>query len=383
MKHRGKGFLAVVVSETEPPHNLFNPDGAIRVTQDPGLGLYAPNGSIRIGQEESSSAYTSQGALNAVVEDQTLLPNSEAPSIPDPVVDVIGSGYSGSTYVVTNGGTGNWQSNGADISGQTTSSLLMTLELEGTNIRWVRSDSKVSNAIQMRRPQDVSNLVALFDIRQGVTQSGGSVSGWTSQVGGVSGVQANSAQQPIYSATAFDGAPGMTFNGSRLEGVALNTGPLLRTVISTVSFTSTTGGAFFDGLTNNNYLLRRIASRVMQIVRRGVSVLGASTTIVPDNTATVFTARHGNNLWSMRANGVSIGSGSGSTTGFTSGSTQQIGSSSGGLVGVMSSLAIYDAALNDDELSMVEGWIAHTLGKASLLDSSHPYKDPSSMRINT
>lgn len=78
--------------------------------------------------------------------------------------------------------------------------------------------------IPLRDPLRIlgDKLVGWWRADVGVTQSGG-VSEWSDVVGGYLLAQATSANQPTYSATSFNGRPGISFDGTddflRLEGV--------------------------------------------------------------------------------------------------------------------------------------------------------------------
>lgn len=304
---------------------------------------------------------------------------------PDPEIVVSsGPGYAGSEYTVTNGGVGNWQANGADISGQTSAKLLMTTALEGSVIRWRRNDGKASNTVQMRRPQDIAGLVALLDIRQGLSVAATAVSAWQSQVGDVIGTQVVGSRQPVLDGSAFAGAPGLTFaSGQHLEGIKLNTGPEARTYVAGIIFASTFGTSFFEGVSGSNYILRRITSKVVQIVRKNISVAASSTLPIAENVPTILTMSHGDGSWAIRANGADYGIGALANPAFTSGGTQKISDVSGGMSGVITSQVIYDARLSAENIAFVEAWIAHTLGKADLLVEGHPFKSAASMRVSS
>jgi hypothetical protein len=59
-----------------------------------------------------------------------------------------------------------------------------------------------------------SNLLAWWDASQGVTLSGSEVTAWEDRKGGSSVSQATSASRPLFSATGFNGAPCLTFDGT-------------------------------------------------------------------------------------------------------------------------------------------------------------------------
>ena len=66
-------------------------------------------------------------------------------------------------------------------------------------------------------PQNLgSAVVAWWDPSQGVTMNAGgtAVASWTDRVGGIVASQATAANQPGFSATARNGKPGLTFNGT-------------------------------------------------------------------------------------------------------------------------------------------------------------------------
>lgn len=79
-------------------------------------------------------------------------------------------------------------------------------------------------------PADLgASLLAWWDANTGVTETGGAVSAWEDSVAAHTLVQATEGAQPVYSATSFNGAPGITFDGTAdylsVEGVgALPTG---------------------------------------------------------------------------------------------------------------------------------------------------------------
>ena len=58
------------------------------------------------------------------------------------------------------------------------------------------------------------NLLAWSDAGVGVTTTGSGVSSWVDRKSGYDAVQATDANRPPYSATGFNGAPGLTTNGT-------------------------------------------------------------------------------------------------------------------------------------------------------------------------
>lgn len=69
-----------------------------------------------------------------------------------------------------------------------------------------------------------SKLVAWWDAERSdtITRSGGLVSSWRDVVGGYNMAQSSASLKPVYSATSFNGRPGLTFDGA--DDVLLFTG---------------------------------------------------------------------------------------------------------------------------------------------------------------
>jgi concanavalin A-like lectin/glucanase superfamily protein/HYR domain-containing protein len=63
-------------------------------------------------------------------------------------------------------------------------------------------------------PADLAGLEVWYDAGAGVTLNGNGVTGWADQSGnGHNSVQATSANQPVFNATAFNGKPSLSFDG--------------------------------------------------------------------------------------------------------------------------------------------------------------------------
>jgi hypothetical protein len=64
-------------------------------------------------------------------------------------------------------------------------------------------------------PEDLgASLIAWWDADAGVVQTDGAVSQWIDGVGALTLAQATADNQPVYSATSFNGRPGVTFDGT-------------------------------------------------------------------------------------------------------------------------------------------------------------------------
>lgn len=59
-----------------------------------------------------------------------------------------------------------------------------------------------------------ADLLAWWDAAQGITVTGSGVSSWVDRKSGYTLAQATDANRPAYSATGFNGAPGLTFDGT-------------------------------------------------------------------------------------------------------------------------------------------------------------------------
>ena len=130
-------------------------------------------------------------------------------TLPDPVISFTGSGYAGSVYAVTNGGTGKWQRGPAGVwsdIGATTASWAMTPLREGDPIRWLRDDGVASNTIEMLMPGDLG--LVDFDARVGKTTASGLVTQWVDRATGIIATQPTAARQPTDSGDYITNAVG-------------------------------------------------------------------------------------------------------------------------------------------------------------------------------
>jgi len=67
-------------------------------------------------------------------------------------------------------------------------------------------------------PSSLPGIWEWWTSKAGVTESGGAVSDWTGRYAGVTVSQATSAQKPAYSATSFNGGPGLTMESVAAAG---------------------------------------------------------------------------------------------------------------------------------------------------------------------
>lgn len=292
-------------------------------------------------------------------------PPSPPPPPGSPVVSFAGSGYQGSTYTST--AAGQWTADAVAISGETGTTYVMSFANEGKAIR-----CGLSNTIEMWVPGDGSALEALLDIRQGLTLSGASVTAWASQANGRSATQATGSLQPQYSATSWNGSPGLTFSNDRLVGLTLAGSETARSVI--MGATPGAGDLAVLNEGNGTYSVFFAGTGNFRVLSYNTAEIATATgsTITPS----IFSQAYNNTAGTpvkFRQNGVSRGSPNSATTAPLS-RVFSLGGTDFPFVGVMSSIVIYDAYSSDAVVQFAEGWVAWTLGQQGLLDASHPYK---------
>lgn len=151
-------------------------------------------------------------------------------------------------------------------------------------------------------PADLgASLLAAWDAERADLITGASVSSWKDTVAAYDAVQATGANQPAYSATSFNGRPGVTFNGTSSElTYAATTGlPTSATACemwalvdqtalaadATIRFIVAWGGT----ASTNNRLLRRSVSTLN---RGSTSVGNGSTSVASQTIAVDFSGRH-------------------------------------------------------------------------------------------
>lgn len=301
-------------------------------------------------------------------------PYGNGGGVATPVISITsGTGYAGSTYTSTI--AGQWYADDVAIGGETGETYVLSLANEGKVIR-----CGDSNEIEMWVPQDATGtLVALFDIRQGLTLAGAAVSAWASQVGGVSAVQATGVIQPDYGAAAFNGNPGIAFGATdRLNDIAISMSPPSVTVVGGVEFNDANDCNLWGASLANGFEVRRSAAGlVLAVVAAGSAVLATSSSAWTTGVPYLLGVRHQNaGPYSFRRNGVA--NGSGTSAGSVSGAgTVTLGvryTSTNYLRGDMTSQLRWHSILSDADMERAEGWVAHTTGNTGLLDAAHPYK---------
>lgn len=222
-----------------------------------------------------------------------------------PVISIAsGTGYAGSLYRASIAG-GQWHANGAAIAGATGQDWTMTIGNEGAAITY-RLGGQDSNVIEMWVPQDAPGLVALMDIRRGLTLSGSNVAAWASQVGGVSATETTTAIQPGYSATAFGGSPGLVLDGAKaLWNLAIARGPAARSCSGGFVLASTgVNRPLLAGHSDSGYYVLRVsAGGNLEVSSANVAIRATDMFVVTVAAPAVASSRFSASNYSFRCSG--------------------------------------------------------------------------------
>lgn len=115
-----------------------------------------------------------------------------------------------------------WQRDGSNISGATSSTYTLVEADASTSVRCVvtatddiGSTAANSNAVSVSGSAsaiDASSPDADWDASAGVTEIGGGVSSWVDQAGSFEAQQTTAGSRPSYGATAMNGSPGISFD---------------------------------------------------------------------------------------------------------------------------------------------------------------------------
>lgn len=305
-----------------------------------------------------------------------------------PVIAVTnGSGWAGSTYTVSNGGTGKWQDGTTDIPDATSPTYIMPLAREGHPLSWLRSDGVRSNIIEMWVKSDVAGFIDRFDARTGLTLAGSRVAKWTGVGGLLSASQTNSSQQPIYSATARNGLPGLLFDRGPRSNLKFD---------NPTALSAGKGGRMdvdmFLTPTMNTYLVALgvgVESQRWEFNLGGTSQLGIYTMATGDlnqsapvNEDYVYTANV--NVKAGATNSVQInaldtvtkvaGSNDAGDNSVAYIGARNPGFDYGLWHGVIQAIAFFSQARTADEIMRCRAYDAHSFGRPDLLSSNNPYK---------
>lgn len=302
-----------------------------------------------------------------------------------------GSGYAGSTYTASPGDSstaGQWYADGAAISGQIALTFVMTTSVEGASVTFKQGDGVESNAIHLFVPGDLgAGLVSHMDALSTatITQTSGAVTTWASRVGSHAPTQGTASMRPVYSATARNNKPGVTFDG--VDDFLLATALPASFPVGSAAATIFTFG-YADAAAGSGRLAQyggpsTSAARYVGVTAtNGYTVVGASSFNV-NNGASVFrsadkviTARFNTGSISLNTDGNEIG-----TTSVTPSTTNSTGFYLGARVsggdhfkGTLQENLIFNSGPTSADEQKVQGYLAHRWGRPDLLLSGHPYK---------
>lgn len=146
-----------------------------------------------------------------------------------------------------------------------------------------------------------SALLAWWDSSQGVAVTGSNVTSWTDRKGAYAAVQAVEGSQPLWSATSFNGAPGVTFDGSDDEltlgsvpfPTAANTSEMYAVCQQDALAADTSTRHVFSYGGTAGASRRALTRRVSSGTNRGASEIGdGASGIVTTNTSVDLSTRH-------------------------------------------------------------------------------------------
>lgn len=146
-----------------------------------------------------------------------------------------------------------------------------------------------------------TSLLAWWDASYGVSLATASVTAWADRKGGYSAAQGTSGSQPTYSATSYNGRPGITFDGTDDELTVAsqpfpsgaNAGEIWAVASQSALTADTTTRQLFGYGGTSNATRRAIVRRVSGGVNRFGADIGDNSVAQPVNDAAVdFSGRH-------------------------------------------------------------------------------------------
>lgn len=237
-------------------------------------------------------------------------------------------------------------------------------------------------------------VAAWFDAQMPgtVSLSGSSVTSWASRVGSIVAAQATTANQPTYSATARNGFPGVTFNGSNH----------ILDFSATTGFPSGDGDGFMCAVgyvaptdTGYRYMASYgdagIASDASRSIALGAAGGGKSPAFIVFGTSDdlysttiwsgydrVFVSQAGSGQLSLTIDGQLSPDTKPATLVTTTPGVGRLGAYSGGgnyWKGVIQEVVVGNRKLTAQERQRMEGYLAWRWGLASQLPAGHPYRN--------
>lgn len=231
-------------------------------------------------------------------------------------------------------------------------------------------------------PNTPEGLLAWMDPTNGLTA--GPVASWNSREVSGTAYQTTGGNQPMYSATALDGSPGLTFSDATVNYLILSdvvSGTDELTVTCVCKFTGSAGliRTVYGASSGTGLKVVRNASGYVEIQAQGSAVLATSAATVPLDAVGVLSVRaKATGPYDIRWNGVSIGSGTlAASIGALTNNLGIMGGAVGSterMRGVISSMLVYAFNLSDDDTARAESFLLWQVNKASALDAAHLYK---------
>lgn len=225
---RGTGFWTLVGSVGAS--NLgFNPTTGVLDTTSLGpAGTYGPFSVYWTDDDGIQSNTIGPWSVTVAAGAGGVAPSNTTPASIDNVTDIGQTGtatpgvWAGSPTPTV---TGIWRRNGTPIPGATGLTYVRAFEDAGATLDYYETADngvgfpvgQASNSVTAFHPSSLSaKAVAYFDASDtgNITQSGGAVSSWSSSLGNANPhTNGVGSQRPIWSATSYNGRPGITGDG--------------------------------------------------------------------------------------------------------------------------------------------------------------------------
>lgn len=230
-----------------------------------------------------------------------------------------------------------------------------------------------TNAVVLWTPLNLATTVAWWDAQ---SLSATPVSSWTDKKGGVVASQATGANQPTWSATAQNGKPGVSFNGTTQFLNGTGTGLPQGTSFTVAAAAIATNGPIFEYGTTSNSTDVQLYS-FSNNARCGLNTLSiqSSTNWSANNRfVECINAAGSGVLW---VDGVNSGTGAFAAA-VPVGQTFSIAkplTGAGMMTGTVQQIVVASTSLTTGQQQCLEGWESWYDGKAGAnLPVAHPYK---------
>lgn len=205
----------------------------------------------------------------------------------------------------------------------------------------------------------------------------GKVASWTDSYSGTVASQATSGNQPAYSATGLNGAPGLVFTSASSQNLASNTLDMQApvTVFAVGNYTNATTSPFIGSTVNGGLEFRGTTGGQYDVLQQNVGNLGTSTnsSIGGTNAFALFTYEL--TTVTFRVNGSVAG---------TNSTTQQFNHTGNLIIGGTNASEFFGGSMGDiisipavatlSQVQKIEGYEAWKFGLQGNLPGGHPYK---------